>query len=113
MRKLSIVLILGALSACASSGFLEYRPPHWEGQDWAITGKADVGAEKDFIIIKINDKDALAGNLTKEKPEQEFIGDFEGYSISAKCKLLNAGKGKPNHSCEMTVEKEAAGKLTF
>jgi len=114
MRTLSIILIMGALAACASSsGFLEYRPAHWEGQDWAITGKADVGTDKDFIILKINDKDALAGNLSKENPEQVFTGDFEGYAISAKCKLLNAGKGDPNHTCEVSVDREPAGQLSF
>ena len=114
MRTLSIVLILGILAACASSGgFLEYKPPHWKGQDWAITGKADVGAEKDFIIIKINNKDAIAGSLSKDKPEEVFSGNFEDYKISAKCKLLNAGKGDANHSCEISVNDETAGQLTF
>ena len=113
MRTLSIILILGTLTACASSGFLEFRPAHWEGQDWAITGKADIGAEKDFIIIKVNNEDAIVGSLSKDKPEDVFTGNFEDYQISAKCKLLNAGKGDPNHSCEVSVNGDSAGKLSF
>ena len=114
MRTLSIILILGTLTACASSGgFLEYRPAHWMGQDWAITGKADVGADKDFIILKINNKEVVSGNLSKDKPEEEFTGNFEDYKISAKCKLLNAGKGDANHNCEISVNGDTAGQLSF
>jgi len=113
MRTLSIILILGTLAACASTGFLEYRPAHWEGQDWAITGKADVGAEKDFIIIKVNNKDAIVGSLSKDKPEDVFTGNFEDYKITAKCKLLNAGKGDANHTCEISVDGQSAGTLSF
>ena len=113
MRTLSIILILGALTACASSGFLEYRPAHWLGQDWAITGKADVGTDKDFIILKVNNKEVIGGNLSKDKPEEVFTGNFQDYKISAKCKLLHAGKGDANHSCEVSVNGESAGTLSF
>jgi len=114
MRTLSIILILGTLAACASSGgFLEYRPAHWTGQDWAITGKADVGTNNDFIVIKINNKEVVSGILTKDKPEEVFTGNFEDYKISAKCKLLNASKGDANHTCEVSVNGQSAGTLSF
>jgi hypothetical protein len=114
MRTLSIILILGTLAACASSSnFLEYRPAHWMGQDWAITGKADVGSNNDFIVLKINNKEAVSGILSKDKPEEVLTGNFEDYKISAKCKLLNAGKGNANHSCEVSVDGQSAGTLSF
>ena len=110
MRSLSIVLILGALTACASSGgYLEYKPDHWEGLNWAITGRADA----DTVIIKINDTDVIFGDLTKQKPEDEFTGSFQGYNISAKCKLVNAGTDTAKHNCSVSVDDKLAGKLTF
>ena len=114
MRTLSVVLVVSALAACASSGgFLEYKPEFWRGPDWAITGKADVGTASDTVMIMINDSTVIIGDLSKQKPEDEFIGNYEGYDISAKCKLENAGQGTASHNCAVSVNKKMAGKLTF
>jgi hypothetical protein len=114
MRTLSIVLILGTLAACASSGaFLEYKPEHWRGQDWAITGKADVGANEDIITIKINDSDVMTGSLSKQKPEDVFTGSYEDYDISADCKVTNAGSSTAKYNCTVSVSGETAGQLSF
>jgi hypothetical protein len=114
MRTLSIVLILGALAACASSGGLvEFKPEHWMGPGWAITGKAYVGSTKDTVIIKINDTNVITGSLSEEKPEDEFTGSYEGYDISAKCKLANVDKSAARHDCSVSVDKKVAGQLSF
>ena len=114
MRSLFIVLVLGTLAACASSGgYFEYKPDHWEGQNWAITGKADVASDADTVIIKINDTDVIFGDLTKEHPEDEFTGSFEGYDVSAKCKLLDTGDKTANHKCSVSIDNKPAGDLTF
>lgn len=110
MRTISVLLILLALSACASSGaFLEYKPPHWKGSDWAITGKAETEANGDAITITINQTDVITGIVSKQKPENEFTNSYEGYNISAKCKLKNSGE----HSCTVLVDNETAGQLSF
>jgi hypothetical protein len=114
MRTLSIVLILGTLAACASSGgYMEYKPEHWKGNNWAITGKASVGTTTDTIYIKINDSDVIIGDLSKQKPEDEFSGSYEGYDISAKCKLVNTEKSTGSHDCVVSVNNKMAGQLSF
>lgn len=109
MRTLFICLVLGTLAACASSGgFLEYKPEHWRGADWAITGKAEHSGDGDVVSIKINDADVLSGKLSQQQPEGEFTGNYENYNISAKCKLENA-----SHDCTVSVDNKVAGQLSF
>jgi len=118
MRSLTIVLVLGVLTACAtSSNYFEYKPAHWRGLNWAITGKAEIGTDADTVIIKINDHDVIFGDLTKQKPEDTFVGTYEGYDVSAKCKLLDSGDVNARHKCSIVIgeddAKDDAGKLTF
>ena len=114
MRSLSIVLILGMLAACASSGgYLEYKPEHWKGQLWAITGTADDGPDKDTVIISINNSDVIIGDLSEQDPEDVFTGTYEDYDISANCKLVGAGSGSSKHNCTVSVDGKPAGRLSF
>ena len=114
MRSLSIVLLLSVLTACAtSSDYFEFRPPNWVGKNWAITGKSEISADADTVIIKINDKDVIFGDLSKQKPEDDFVGTYEGYDVSAKCKLVESSDVNARHTCSVMIEKEDAGKLTF
>jgi len=114
MRSFTIALLLGMLTACAtSSNYFEFRPGDWKGLSWAITGKAEIGTDADTVIIKINDKDVIFGDLSKKKPEDDFVGTYEGYDVSAKCKLVDSSDVNARHKCSVTIEKEEAGKLTF
>jgi hypothetical protein len=110
MRELSILLLIGILAGC-SSGILEYKPAHWKGLSWAIGGKANVGATTDAVTILVNDTVVITGNLSKLNPEGNFTGSYEGYDISAKCRLT--GKGSSNHDCDVFVEGKMAGHLSF
>ncbi len=109
MRTLFIALAVGTLAACASSGgFLEYKPDHWRGADWAITGQAKSGNDGDVVSIKINDTDVISGKLSHQQPEGEFTGNYENYNVSAKCKLENS-----THDCTISVDSKVAGQLSF
>ena len=109
MRTLCISLMIGILAACASSGgFLEYKPAHWVGADWAITGMAEHGADADTVFIKVNDSTVITGKLSPQNPEDEFTGSFQDYTISARCKLVNA-----SHNCAVSVDDKAIGQLSF
>ena len=114
MRSLTIVLVLGMLVACASSGgYLEYKPEHWRGQLWAITAKAETGEKEDTVTVNINDTNVLFGTLSKESPEDIFFGSYEGYDISASCRLAATQDKASRHSCTLTVDGEEAGVLSF
>lgn len=110
MRKIAISLILCVLAGCASSGaYLEYKPAHWKGSKWAIAGKAVAGAEGDNITISINETNVISGEVSKQKPEKEFKGSYEGYDVYAKCKLASGG----THTCTVLIDSEMAGQLSF
>lgn len=115
MRSFYIVLIICTLAACASTpgGYLEYRPEHWKGQLWDITGKADVGAKEDKIYINVNNKNIITGVLSRENPEDVFTGNYEDIDITANCKLQSAEVNASRHNCELTIEGTVAGHLFF
>ncbi len=110
MRLIALSLILCGLAGCASSGAnLKYKPAHWKGMDWEIVGKSSVGAHGEIIAILINETEVISGDASKQKPESEFNGSYEGYDVTAKCKLISDGK----HSCAVLIGDEMAGQLTF
>lgn len=112
MRRFLIFLIVGALAACASSGFA-YKPEHWMGPNWAVTGKADVDEDGDTVAIFINGSEVMSGYLTQDTPTDILSGNFQDYSTSARCTAENAGTDKAKHKCMVQVEGKIAGQLSF
>ena len=110
MRIIALFLILCGLAGCASSGaYLKYKPAHWKGMDWEIEAKSSVDAQGNIIAILINETEVISGKVSKKKPETDFKGSYEGYDVSAKCKLVSDGK----YSCGLSIGDEMAGQLTF
>ena len=98
LSKLVLVLLLCNLAACAS-GTLEYRPLHWKGKLWAITGKAIIDPDGDFITIVINNTDVMSGILSKDNPNVVMAGKYQDYDVSAKCTLNISGGKNARHVC--------------
>jgi hypothetical protein len=112
MRKFFIFLIVGALAACASSG-LAYKPAHWKGPNWAITGKADVDEDGDTVTILINGTEVMSGYMTGDTPTDILSGNYQDYATSARCTAENAGTSKAKHECMVEVDGKIAGQLSF
>lgn len=112
LSKLFLVLLLCSLAACASNGTLEYRPLHWKGKLWAISGKAIIDPDGDFVTIVINNTDVMSGIISKENPQVVMSGSYEDYDINAKCGFAPGSKNK-KHACAVLVDGDFAGNFTF
>ena len=112
LSKLFLVLLLCNLAACASNGTLEYRPIHWKGDLWSITGKAIIDPDGDFITIVINGSDVMSGILSKDNPRTIMTGKYQDYDITAQCELISGNKNA-KHACVVLVDGGPAGNFTF
>ena len=112
LSKLFLVLLLCNLAACASNGTLEYRPIHWKGDLWSITGKAIIDPDGDFITIVINGTDVMSGILSKDNPKTVMEAKYQDYDVSAQC-IINSGDKNARHACSMLVDGAFAGNFTF
>ena len=113
LSKLFLVLLLCNLAACASNGTLEYKPLHWRGKLWAITGKAIIDPDGDFITIVINDTDVMSGILSKDNPVVVMEGKYQDYDISSRCQLNISGGKNAKHICGIMVDGAFAGNFSF
>ena len=111
LSKLFLVLLLCNLAACAS-GTLEYKPVHWKGKLWAITGKAIIDPDGDFITVVINDTDVMSGILSQDNPQVIMTGKYLEYDVAAKCGF-NSGDKNAKHVCSVNVDGAYAGNFSF
>jgi hypothetical protein len=112
LSKLFPALLLFSLVACASNGTIEFKPLHWKGNLWAITGKTIIDPDGDFITVVINGTDVMSGILNKDNPVANLTGNYEDYDIHAKCEFTSGGKNA-KHKCSVLVGGEFAGDFTF
>ena len=111
-----LTLILLSLSGCGSavtkSRTAVFKPSDSSNSKWKFQATADTGSFGSAIVIAINKKEVIKGDLDIMSGIGHFSGTYEGKTIDAECSLDQRGISMFNR-CTIFIDSEKFTDLTF